>query len=451
MFSLHYSRTKRYLTGVDWMINTLDHVTKKETGVGNVSQIVLEINGTVDGKQLEDSLRAFLARYPIVSGYCKRDYNLAPYWYIPAETTLDDFAVRTFRVAGDKSRDAVFDVLIRGVNRPFGNIREHVAFTIVYHGGKTFVAMQFDHRLLDARGAEMFLAKFNSFVGNGMNDDLNEYTEPAHLDRWKEKFDAGKQVNRMFLSLREEVPPSALPLPGKKDQRVSAYSFKSYSQEESDRIARMADKKTGYLMMMPYFLGATVWCMHRVFCDRGRAGKYYVVPANLDARLPGQSGNQLFFNYISFLYFKFSSAISSDIQSLWNAANEQFYDYVKGRLADRIAQASMLMRIVPLGILGALMRIPLRGHVASFSFSYIGKDGYESDVFMGLNIENIYHMPRVPTPPGLGVFFTRFKGRFNVVFSFPKGMFSSDETNAFMSRLDSILRNGNANGNCSGR
>jgi hypothetical protein len=431
---------------MDWMVHTLDHITKEETGVGNVSQVVLEILGRLDAEKLKNSLSQFLALNPIASGHCRRDWNLAPYWHIPAKTAMADFNLNSFEVDRQKDACAVFEILTREVNRPFESRRQHLAFNIVYHGGKTYFAMQFDHHLLDARGAEMFLSEFNSFVNSGRSNISGKHSAPAQLDRWKENFDAGRQANRMFLSLGEEGPPAAVPLPEDRTKRKSAYAFKSYSSKTFRMISKLADEKAGYLMMMPYLLGCTVHCIHKTLCNKGIKSGPYVVPVNLDARSRKAGTNQLFFNHVAFLYFKFSPAEACNSCLLWEQARRQLYDSTKSRISENIAKASMLMRILPAGVLWKLMRSLFKGSAMSFSFSYIGKEGYEDNLFLSGELINIDQMPRVPTPPGLGIFFTVCKGQLNVVLSFLEGMLSPEEASSIMSALDSALTSGDADG-----
>jgi len=118
---------------------------------------------------------------------------------------------------------------------------------------------------------------------------------------------------------------------------------------------------------------------------------------------------------------------------------QQIYDQIKADLPRDIEKASLLMRIAPLPVLGYLMRLPLKGQIASFCFSYIGEAAYASPVFMGKKIHNIFHMPRVPIPPGLGIFFNQFQGKLNVVISYLDGMLEKDEIDSIVHALQSRL------------
>ena len=59
--------------------------------------------------------------------------------------------------------------------------------------------MAFDHRILDAKGAEAFLRLFQDYSENTSLEQVF-LTSQAHLDNWTQKFLAGKQTNRFLLT-----------------------------------------------------------------------------------------------------------------------------------------------------------------------------------------------------------------------------------------------------------
>jgi hypothetical protein len=74
-----------------------------------------------------------------------------------------------------------------------------------------------------------------------------------------------------------------------------------------------------------------------------------------------------------------------------------------------------------------LLHLPMKGKMATFAFSHLGKSSYEHPKFMGKGIENMFHMPRVPVPPGLGFFSNYYNGRLNLVISYLDGLLSDDD------------------------
>ena len=148
---------KRYLTGIDWIIHTINHINKKETGVGNMFQVVLQLEGELDEITLRESLNKFIKKFPVVNGRPMRDYNLAPYWKIYSKNEMLSPNIRTYRLGDNATFSKVLSALERGVNTSFSSIREHLAFHLIYAGKTSFLAVVFDHCLFDARGAEVFL------------------------------------------------------------------------------------------------------------------------------------------------------------------------------------------------------------------------------------------------------------------------------------------------------
>lgn len=436
MISLPYSRNKRYLTGIDWFVHVLNHMTIRETGAGFMSQVVIEVEGEANIFDINNTLNDFIKKHPIVNGYFSRDINLAPYWKIPPVKN-PGISIDTVKTGEGESFDEILKKLEKGVNTLFKNKREHIAFHILAGCGRSYIAMTFDHLLFDARNAEAFLNMFQKeYEGSEDSGDMT-ITEPAHLSMWSDKFKAGQRVNRAFIKIAGKAPPRVFPLPAVKN----GFKFRvlSFGRKETEAIAENAFSEAGYLMLMPYALAASVCALHGIFTSRGISTGDYVIPVSIDTRKQEEVKKHLFFNHVSFFIFKADASDAGNFQALLKSIKEQMYAQVRADLPGDICKASLLMRIAPASLLGNLLKLYFKGEIASFCFSYIGKTAYASPYFMKNRITNIFHMPRIPVPPGIGVFFQQSNEKLNVILSYLDGMLSKNEEELILSSLKSRL------------
>jgi len=442
MLRIPSSSRKRYLTGMDWMIHLLDGMTRRATGVGNTSQIVLELNGPLAPERLRERLAEFLRRYPVVRGRAARDYSLCPYWRIPRRHDGSLPRIDVVRIDDSARFDEALAALQDGVNQPLGGRRDYLAFRAVEAGDKAYLAMAFDHRLLDAGGAEAFLGLFQHELETGTDgsDDVS-LTQPAGLCDWARKFRAGRQVNRALLALSENSV-RCVPLPATLMGRPYRFKVIRFDDEQSERILATAYDRAGYLMFMPYALAAGVQAFGRVFDRHGVEPGDIVVPVSLDTRSPGTAPGQVFFNHMSFLLFKVATDEAVDFAAVLNTVKRQMYQQVKSGLPQDICHASDLMRIAPLGLLSRLARLPMKGRVASFCFAHIGESAYGSDEFMGQRVGNLFHMPRAPVPPGVGLFFNHFHGMLNATLSYIDGTLTDDDVATIAEQMTAHLIEG---------
>ncbi|MEW6602622.1 MAG: hypothetical protein AB1499_16735, partial [Nitrospirota bacterium] len=79
-FVIPSSKSKRYLTGCDWIISSLDYMMKETTSAGNMSQVVLLLDSPLDPAELQKRLSRFVDEFPVINGSVARDINLCPYW-----------------------------------------------------------------------------------------------------------------------------------------------------------------------------------------------------------------------------------------------------------------------------------------------------------------------------------------------------------------------------------
>ena len=98
------------------------------------------------------------------------------------------------------------------------------------------------------------------------------------------------------------------------------------------------------------------------------------------------------------------------------------------------------MRIVPLPILAKLIPSFFRGVIGTFSFSCVGETAYGLKHFMQRKVLNLFHMPRVPIEPGLGIFFNQFQGKLNLIFSYLDGVLTEQEADEVINNLTSSFQ-----------
>ena len=437
MVDIPFSRSKHYLTGIDWVLHAFDYMNKRATGAGNAFQIVMELEGVPAEGELRDSIDGFIRKFPLLGGRARRDVNLAPYWEIPSRT---DESAWNLDVHHLEDGEDAFPLLERLANAPFGGDREHLAFSLLRAGENSHVAVKFDHRLFDAHGAEAFLGMLqqDSERGGACSWELPP-PEPAHLNEWRSKFESGRHVNRSFLGMGNDAPLLSLPFDPKPIRQGFRFSVIPFTEKQSLEVIERAENQAGYLMAMPYTMALAVQALHAVFSKRGVVDGDYVVPVTMDTRPPSRGPRDVFFNHVSLLLFRIRPSEVDDFPALVTSIKRQLYEQARTGMARHLLDASLLMRIAPLPLLSSLLAYFLKQKIGSFCFSFLGDTGQMPTRFLGKKVRRSHHMMRIPIPPGLGVFFRHSHQRLDVCLSYAHGLFTDEEVDKVLGVLESRL------------
>ncbi len=410
---------KRYLTGIDWIIHALDYASRKQTGIGNTSQVILELDGLLSEEVLKKRLKEVANEFPIIFGYPSRAINLCPFWKLsrePGELRLNAHHLRP----GNDFSD-VIKIFSNELNQPFLSRKEHLLFNLIYQDQRSFLGLIFDHRLMEARGAEAFL----DFLGGGKGLSLeSSLYEPSHLNKWVDKFRAGRKLNRFFLNLTQGRPRALTPVTSGSQ---SEFQIINFNQERSLKINQDALNQAGYLMTMPYILSKSIIILNQIFEERKIPPQDYLIPVSIDTRPNDLVRKEILFNHLSFFLFKITAQEATSLPLVLNSVKEQIYQQIKIGLPQAIKEASFLMRIAPLSLINSILKIMSKGNTASFSFAFVGEGAYAANNFMQLPVKEIIHLPRLPSPPGLGIFFNQYQGNLNAVFSYTRNLLSAAE------------------------
>ena len=112
---------------------------------------------------------------------------------------------------------------------------------------------------------------------------------------------------------------------------------------------------------------------------------------------------------------------------------------LKEGLPEAFLQASLLIRIVPLYLINLFTRFISKSKASSFSFSFVVDNSNNLESFLGKKILNVFHLPRLPYPPGIGIFFNQSQGKLNTTLSYLEGLLSDDDINQITEDLKSLI------------
>ncbi len=434
------SRGKLYLNGSDWMIQALHHSTWKTAGTGNSSQVVMELEGVLPEDELRRCLGALAPELPMLTGRAARNpLNLAPYWkYSRSARTEIELTVQV--LPADSSPDHYLELLATGVNTPFPRTGTYVRFSLIHWGGKSALAMNFDHRLFDAHGAELFLHALVELAADRVTPaavaDVVTWSAPSLLNHWRDRFLAGRTVVRRLLALTPEgtftpAAPAA--------RTPTEYRLFTLSAEETVQFRRNAEHLT-VPMLVPYGLHLAFKSFRRLQGAALAAGERCIASCNVDLRSPDAGWEEMLFNYVSFLLFEETDAMAAAGGPSLPELCGQFYDQMKLDFPRCLAKAWVLMRILPIPIYSWAILRNMKRCFGAFNFSFLKDCAVQGDSLLGCRITNIFHMPRIPHLTGAGFYFSQYGGRLNICLATHRGMHAPDRLAAAEESIRTALR-----------
>jgi hypothetical protein len=433
MPSLPYSKKRYYLSGIDWIIGALNSYVHTTTSVGNHSTLILELSGKLSESVLKERLDTIFDAFPMLYARIVRDWvNLAPYFKVSSKS-MKRYDFRVIESVSDDNYDAECRFVL---NSPFSSGNIYFSFTLISCELRNVFLMTFDHRILDARGAELFLNLLADLPDESLRTSLNNIksTDAPQLRAWSNKFAAGRTVQRKIISLTEEgcYTPSKYTMndiPKTKGDNLLA-SFFHFSESQTMRILAESEKEAGFMMETPYLLAVTSLAMYRISgsCESLK----YFVPVPIDMRKKGEEARHTFCNHLSFLFFYFEITPETGLKELICEIRRQLFMQISEEFPEDMIKAAYPGRIFPFWFLRRAMKFPFNGKMSSFVFANVGVSSFSAGNIVGTDVDCLYHMPRIPTPPGVGIFFNRYNNHLHLTVTSDK--------NALRSKFGSDLK-----------
>jgi hypothetical protein len=437
--SLPYRRSRRYLTGIDYVVGALHEVGKKTIGNGAVSQAIIEVTGRLDEAAIRSALQQISNRFPLLHGCFARDwFNLAPYWKVPASSGEIELKVVDLPSGSGDESDRL---LAEHVNEPLNSDRQHLRFLLIRIGNEqSRLGLLFDHRLFDAYGAEAFFRLIDA-TSQGKLDEiapLIKTTEPAHLDHWKRRFASGKTLNRLLIQLQQKGV-CALPMPKAGVRQKIRFVQEPMTVEQTVRINKKAFEEIGMPILLPSAAARAVAAVQSAVPNPPLAGTQYLLFTSANMRAAGEEWASMFFNHFSFVYFSAPIEEKKTLKEMAIILRDQFFQHIKDKIPVAMQDAAALGRIFPRSMVGKIINSMFKGRMCSFYFACLKESGYPGETFMGLPATNLIHTPLAFAPPGLNLCMTFFAGRFNLVLAYLEGAMDDATAREILAKFKASL------------
>ncbi len=424
--ALPFSKNKNYLSGMDWMMQAIDYASREKLNSGNDFQIVMDLKGSLNDVTLQFHLNQYLKSFPLLSGKLARDFNLAPYIKVSTRDHPVNLALTLYKA---ENYGEAQELLKQELNLSKEKETFPLRVVLVKYENNTLLGFLFDHRFFDARGAELFLQGLNKSYSDKDQKHSVDLTRlsPAYLNDWAKQFKAGKKLNRLIREKFTDLNVLGFHQDESVVQPKNVFFIKCFTESETKAIRLRAESKSGPFLFLLYSLALTIKTLSP-FLMCGNSEGDVVVPVTRDMRHAKEIKSTILFNYLSFLFFHVKIKEAHNIDALIESLMQQFYQQIKEERSEDLWHASMLMRIVPrTWMADKLKQSKTKKNRFSFSFASLGKSLYENSAFMNCEIQNIYHVPRVPVIPAVGIYFSEFNDRLNVVLSIIEGSLTAQE------------------------
>lgn len=402
----------------------------KRCGQGrHMAVSVLEVGGGFDVDRFRVALRAFAAAYPILFAEIHRGAPWAiPEWRPGAPGELECVV---------HDGDAQFEEI--ALRRMCGDCAGHLCFDVLARPGGATVLMTWNHLLWDGRGAELTLAEIARFAEAPDRPGMP-------LERWG----VPRAVDRPVLEKLKAVRPFTIRHAELRAQRVVSiggsqpvasqprFEIVRFSPEQTAQIRARAERVTGGIFSLPYFLAVTMRAHAAVLRRRGIVEGALECAVSTQMRKRGTAG-ALFQNQVSQMFFSLGLEGTESLAGATQALHQQFERANREGMIPGFLIMVNWMRRLPRPLYQLFLKREASGRITSFYYAHTGAFMPGIERFCGAQIADGWHIPTVFQPPGTGLFFSERGGRLTASLCWRSGVLEDAEVGVMLGQVRADL------------
>ncbi len=412
------------LNPADYFTLAMDEEIRKEGMPGSLAGFALQLDRSPDIQELSLRINEFTQRFPITVSslqqrgrhfyWCKRLESPQVFFqhHYPDNEDAESFLKKTSLAIMSK-------IEAREVIAP---IEFHL---LTGTQNNTFI-IRWIHPLTDARGADLilkFLCTDDQEKRDLFDTPPSEPLVNAHLRkyRWWQKislFLKGKRYIQKIDQLR-----SIIPVQNEQSPRELQYKIRSLTKQQTAKVSKLARKHVGLTGISLYYIGCFMRALEQMNPDG--PGEAYCSPYVFNLRKQKTLGPVLG-NHVCSLFAQAGREIVRDRSQLFQHLKQQNTYAIRNKLDYAFLPLMVAGRWLSLAKYGETLRKSSSGKERpSFWFSDIGQPDVTGLQFLGANINGMFHLCQITSPPGLALLCCQYLNQLTFTYNYMSPLYDS--------------------------
>lgn len=405
-------------TTVDYFLAGLESFMMRTGQGAHRAVTVLRLEGKPDPARLENAWRQLHADHPMLGARLKRQWRG---WRLVWETAgaVHAPAVLWHPPQNIPPGDEVLHERLRGRCAGKG-IDTPLAMEVFPCGEEHVVLLTWRHALLDGSGVNLLLEKLASPSASGAPPTAEMKRRENLGVLFKRALPLMKRLHAMTRAGCLSAWGKGMPLAG-----APAFRWIELTEGESQMATARLRESCGEFLQMPFYAAIAARAVRLLHQKRGWHSPEIHLQVPFQPR--GRSRDLVFGNHMGTLPL-FLDAEGMETTPLAISHVMEKYRQAMRQDMPRASDAMMTLAAhLPVKWFVPAVRLTNRGQICSLFHSHTGEFLSGCREFAGAAVRNVFTIPGVCTPPGLGLFFSECRGCITATFSWRDGILSPAE------------------------
>lgn len=419
-------------TSVDFFLAGLESFMHRSGQGTHWGVTLLRLEGRPDAESLTHAWEQIHAQHPMLGARLKRQWRgwrwvwktpgtiaAPPICWQPAQPLPPDAEVIHERLQGRSSAGALTLPLWMEVF-PWGTEGGHV------------ILLTWRHALLDGTGINLLLEKLAAGACTAGPPPQVMPRRESLASIYKRAKPLTDRLHAMTSAGCLSAWNKGMPMGGRPE-----YELIELSVEESALATARLRAQCGDFLQMPFYSAIAARALLLLHEQRGWDSPE--IHLHLPIQLRGRSRDLIFGNHMGSLPLFLESAALGSVDHAVAHVLERYREAMKQEMPKASEALTTLAAHLPLAAFIPMVRMTNMGQICSLFHSHTGSFLPGRTEFAGARLQNIFTIPSVSSPPGLGIFVSDYAGQMTVTLAWRENGVSSDEIKAMARRIRSDL------------